>query len=44
VIRRFKIQPLGKAGNCFIYSDVDVQYIGSCLKRIEADRDRGRDA
>jgi hypothetical protein len=39
VIRSRRIEPTGKAGNAYVYSDADVDRIASELRRIERDRE-----
>jgi hypothetical protein len=39
VIRARGIRPIGRAGNANIYSDADVAYIVSELRRIEEERE-----
>jgi len=41
VIDSRRIQPVGWAGNCKVFSEADVQHIASELARIERDRQRG---
>ena len=43
VIRTRRLVPVGKAGNTYIYSDGDVEFIGAELRRIAAGREVGHD-
>jgi hypothetical protein len=38
VIRTRDVKPIGRAGTARIFSDSDVQYIASELRRIDAER------
>ncbi len=42
VIRTRRLQPVGRAGSAFIYSDNDVDFIGHELRRIARDKEQGR--
>lgn len=42
VVRARRVQPAERAGNARVFSDSDVQYIESELRRIDAERDGGR--
>jgi DNA-binding transcriptional MerR regulator len=44
VIRRWTIVPASRAGNAYVYSDDDVEFIGAQLQRTQADRGEGDDA
>jgi hypothetical protein len=38
VLRSRQVQPAGRAGNSLVYSEADVQYVASELRRIEEER------
>ena len=42
VIRTRNIRPVSRAGNLRVFSEADVTYIASELRRIDADRESGR--
>jgi hypothetical protein len=41
ILKTRDIQPIGKAGSAYVYSDSDVEYIGAELRRIQRDREGG---
>ncbi len=41
VLRKRGIQPSGRAGNALIYTDADLDYIVTELKKIRAEREGG---
>lgn len=38
VLRARRIEPAGRAGNAYVYSDADVDRIASELRRMDAER------
>jgi hypothetical protein len=39
VIDTRNVQPIGRAGNAYVYSDADVEFIGMELRRIARERE-----
>lgn len=42
VLRSREVQPAGRAGNALVYSDADVAFVASELRRIEEERQSSR--